>query len=113
MECTKLLPGFQEKLAVLFHHVILYLNTRQVSSTLRLAEQAFVRKSAGECVTRDTEWQSNNFCRPAGQEVGDRVLGGEVFLDTHQVLQEGGGFTRQTLKEVRVWRVHLQIFKLV
>ena len=100
MECAKLLPGFQEKLAVFFHHVFLQLFIRQVSSILWLTEQTFVRKSAGECVTGEAGWKSNNFSRPAGQEVGDRVLGGEVLLDTAKVLQEGGRLTRHTLKEV-------------
>jgi len=59
-----------------------------------------VRKSAEECVTGETRWQSNNSGGSTVQQVGDRVLGGEVFLDTVKVLQLGGRLTRHALKEV-------------
>ena len=51
-------------------------------------------------MTGETEWQSDDFCRPAGEKVWDRVLGAEVFLDADKVLKEGGWFTSHTLKEV-------------
>ena len=60
-------------------------------------------------VTGKTGWESNNCCCPAGQDVGDRVLNGEVLLDTSQVLQVEGRFTRHTLKKVRSWRIHLKV----
>ena len=37
-------------------------------------------------MTGKTEWQSNNSSGSAGQQVVDRVLRGEVFLDTVKVL---------------------------